>query len=470
MKTTLLKAMSALLAALMIAASLSSCDNILNGDQVASSEYSEESPKETNRKPSSNENKNDDEDNEDGETDKNDEELTVGNTDTETTSDTVDTAYTTDTADTTDIADATDTADTDGEASEAPESERFDYMNSDMSDYISVDESLYKNTSVKLPVYLNGTDEAVSAYIQVLLEYYSVSTGNKIVDQPIKEGDSVAIYYEGWLNGEKFAGGSNMSDANPYMLVIGSGTFIPGFEEGLVGVVPNTTSKESPFDLHVTFPENYQSAELAGKIVVFKVYVVYIEEKVPAEYTDEFITKTIGYKTTETNVKADFEKHLKEEYLPEQKRNEIINAIWQKLAEKSTVSKYPENEIAYFYSSYENQYKMYYQYYSSMFSSFEAFMSAYMGANWKATLEEQSELDVKQNLIFHAIAQAEGLTVTDDDYRNAVQYYIDYYLSQGQTVTAEQIEENIGERMIKEQALWDKVNELIVANCTPTYE
>ena len=353
---------------------------------------------------------------------------------------------------------------------------RFNYMHSDMSEYVTVDEVLYKNTTVTLPTYLNGSDEAVNEYIQLLLKTHAVSTGNKITDQPIKEGDKVAIYYEGWLDGKKFDGGSNMSDASPYVLEIGSGAFIPGFEEGLIGLVPNTTSKEAPFDLHVTFPESYHSADLAGKAVIFKVYAVYIQEMVPAEYTDDFITKTVGYTTTETDKKAAFEKHLKEEYLPEMKETEIANAIWANLMDGVTVNEYPKGEIDYFYNSYLSQYQQYYQYYSSMFASFEEFMTAYLGDGWASEFRSQCEFDVKQNLIFHKIVQDENMIITDTDYQNALQYYVDYYAEQGQKnaqgnpLSASEIEAELGERMIKEQALWDKVNALIVENCTVVYE
>ena len=350
------------------------------------------------------------------------------------------------------------------------EAERFDYMNSDMKDYISIDASTYKGVTVTLPTYLNGSDEAVAEYINVLCEAYPQSTGNKITDRAIKEGDVVALYYEGWLNGEKFEGGSNMSDAKPYSLEIGSGAFIPGFEEGLIGLIPQDNSRDNLYDLHVTFPESYHSADLAGKAVIFKVYVEYIDEKAPAEYTDAFITDTLGYKTSATDVKADFEKYLKETYLPSMKENEIANYVWNEITEKAVVKAYPEGELEYIFSSYENQYKQYYQYYSSMFSSYEEFMNAYLGSNWKSSIEEQCKIDVEQNLIFHYIAQLEGMTVSEADYNDAVQYYIDYYAEQGTTLTASDVEEYFGSRMIKEQALWTKVQTLLVDSCVIVYE
>ena len=347
---------------------------------------------------------------------------------------------------------------------------RFDYTNSNMKKYVSLDKSSYVGASVTLPSYLNGSDGAVEEYIQLVLENNATATGNKITDKAIANGDTVALYYEGWLGDEKFEGGSNMSDSSPHMLTIGSGQFIPGFEEGLVGIVPNQTSKDNLYSLHLTFPTDYHSADLAGKSVVFKVYVEYIKEMAPAEYTEEFIKNTLKYTTTATDVKADFERYLKEEYLPDMKKNEIMSIIWDDITEKAEIKEYPQSELDYFAKSYEEQYKQYYQYYSSMFASYEEFMTAYLGSSWKTELEEQCKIDVTQNLIFHYIAQQEKMVITDTEYQDAIQYYVDYYTAQGQKVTAAQIESEMGERMIKEQALWDKVNEFLIENCEIVYE
>ena len=355
-------------------------------------------------------------------------------------------------------------------SSESGEAERFDYFGNDMTKYVTIDEALYKNPSVTLPTYLNGSDEAVAEYIQSLCEQYPVSTGNKITDRAIQKGDVVMLYYEGWLNGEKFEGGSNMDSATAHSLEIGSGSFIPGFEDALIGIIPAETSRENLKDLHLTFPEDYHSTDLAGKAVIFKVYVEYIDEKKPSDYTDEFIKNTLGYSTQDTNIKASFEKYLKDEYLPSLKDNEILTAIWEDLSGKSIIISYPQSELDYFFSSYESQYRQYYQYYSSMFSSYEEFMKAYFGGNWKETLESQCKTDVAQNLIFHYIAQKQGFVITDTDYKNAVNYYIEYYAAQGQTLTEADVEKYFGARMIKEQALWDKVNAFLTESCTVSYE
>ena len=358
-----------------------------------------------------------------------------------------------------------------GSSGSTTEAERFDYLNSDMKDYIAIDKSAYTGVNVSLPTYLNGSEGAVAEYIKLLCETYPESTGNKITDQPIKKGDTVALYYEGWLEGVKFEGGSNMDDEKPYSLTIGSGTFIPGFEEGLIGLIPANNSRDNLYDLYLTFPSDYHSADLAGKAVVFKVYVEYIDEKAPAEYNDSFIKDTLGYSTTATDVKADFEKYLKETYLPSMKENEMANLIWEEITEKAVILNYPEGELEYFSSSYESQYKQYYDYYyKNMFSSYDEFMKAYFGNDWKKEFEEQSKIDVEQNLIFHYIAQVEGMTITETDYQNAIQYYIDYYAEQNTQLTAKEVEQYFGERMIKEQALWTKVQNFLIANCNVVYE
>ena len=97
-------------------------------------------------------------------------------------------------------------------------------------------------------------------------------------------------------------------------------------------------------------------------------------------------------------------------------------------------------------------------------------MTAYLGSSWETDMAEQCKIDVTQNLIFHYIAQQEKMVITDTEYQDAIQYYVDYYTQQGQTVTAAQIESEMGERIIKEQALWDKVNEFLIENCEIIYE
>ena len=356
------------------------------------------------------------------------------------------------------------------------ESERFDYFGEDMTKYISIDTSEYKSSTLSLSKEFMPGKEGVQAYIDILCANYKTSTGNKITDRAVANGDTVMLYYEGYLNGEKFQGGSNMDDAEPFALVIGSGSFIPGFEEALIGIVPSETNRENLVDLNLTFPESYHSADLAGKAVIFKVYIEYIDEMVPAEYTEQFITETIKYTTEDEDIKASFEKYLEDEIIPSVRKNEILNKLWEKLFDVAVVTKYPETEVAYYYEQYIAEYEYYEEYFAYIgqkFDTFDDFVMAYLGlsagTDWKTVTTDNAKIDVAQNLIFHYIAQKENVTITDADYNASVQYYIDYYAAQGQTLTAADVENYFGSRMIRSQALFDKVNELLVENCTVSY-
>jgi trigger factor len=209
--------------------------------------------------------------------------------------------------------------------------ERFDYFNNDVSQFISINVSDYKGTTVTIDKMFEATDEGVMAYIDMLCNEYKVLSSEKITDRPVKKGDVVMLYYEGYKDGVAFQGGSNMNDTKPYQLEIGSGAFIPGFEDALIGIVPSETGRDNLVDLNLTFPKDYHSAELAGKDVVFKVYIEYISEYVPAEYNEDFITKTLKYETKDSDIKASFEKYIKDEILPSIRKTEILNSIWDTL-------------------------------------------------------------------------------------------------------------------------------------------
>ena len=121
------------------------------------------------------------------------------------------------------------------------------------------------------------TDEDVDAELENLRHRNSRMIS---VDRPVKDGDSIILDYKGFVGEEQFEGGT----ADGYTLVIGSGTFIPGFEEQLIGA-----EKEKEVDVKVTFPEEYHSDDLAGKEAVFKCVVHDIKEEELPDLDDEFV-------------------------------------------------------------------------------------------------------------------------------------------------------------------------------------
>lgn len=141
-----------------------------------------------------------------------------------------------------------------------------------------------------------------------------------VEDRAVKDGDIVNIDFVGKLDGEEFPGG----DAEGYELVIGSGAFIPGFEEQIIG-------KEigQEFDVDVVFPEEYHDESLAGKNVIFEVKLNSIQEKELPELDDEFVKDISEFDTLEeykNNVKIDLEEELKKQAEVE-KENKAVEAL-----------------------------------------------------------------------------------------------------------------------------------------------
>lgn len=141
-----------------------------------------------------------------------------------------------------------------------------------------------------------------------------------VEDRPVKDGDMTVIDFEGFVDGEAFEGGKSTD----YPLTIGSGAFIPGFEEALIGA---EIGKET--DVNVTFPEDYQAAELAGKAAVFKCTVKEIKEKELPELDDEFAAEVSEFETL-AEYREDTKKKIAErkaEAAKNAKEEAVIDAI-----------------------------------------------------------------------------------------------------------------------------------------------
>lgn len=136
----------------------------------------------------------------------------------------------------------------------------------------------YKNVPVTV-VKPSVSDEELDARIETVLGGYATWDA---VDRAAEEGDRVNIDYKGLKDGVAFEGGT----AEGYNLVLGSGSFIDGFEDGLIGAAAGEQR-----NLNLTFPENYQSEELAGQDVVFEVTVNEVAEKHTPELTEAFVAE-----------------------------------------------------------------------------------------------------------------------------------------------------------------------------------
>ena len=317
--------------------------------------------------------------------------------------------------------------------------ERPDYK---ALDYVELGE--YKGLTVEVEPTAVSDDE--------VLKQIRANAGSDILEEvtegTVEEGDTANIDYEGKLDGEAFEGGT----AKDTDLEIGSGTFIPGFEDGLVGVKIGDT-----VDLPLTFPENY-TEELAGKDVVFTVTVNSVK-RMP-ELTDDLVNQiTDGEYTDVASYKESVRKDL-EDAKAASRPSEINNSLLTQIAATSTIKEYPQELVDYAANNMKNYYK---QQAESSSMEFADFLSTYFSMD-EDTFNEQVDLVVKQNLraelYLKAIAEAEDIELTDEEYEAKCEEYADNYGYD----SVEKFKSAYTENEIRLSALEDKVLEFLSDN------
>lgn len=284
------------------------------------------------------------------------------------------------------------------------------------------------------------TDEELDAKIQSILaanpEYI------EITDRAAKNGDVVNIDYVGMKDGVAFEGGT----AAGYDLELGSGSFIDGFEAGLVGA---KTGDE--LSLNLTFPENYGNAELAGQDVVFDVTVNSIEEKKEAVLDNNFVQRMSDFTSVDewkADTLADMEAE-KEAQADQQLENDAFLAAVNN-------SEYDLNEAA-----VEEQYNSQLDYYNGMMQMYGMTLADYVSMfgmtedQFKEELKNTSEIAVKQQLLAEAIAEKESLKVEDADRESLAAQY---------GMSVEDLKTQFGEAAVDETAMMFKVVAFIKDN------
>ena len=235
------------------------------------------------------------------------------------------------------------------------------------------------------------------------------------VERPVEDGDTAVIDFEGFLNGVAFEGGKG----EDYSLKIGSGTFIPGFEEQLVGL-----SAGDEKDLDVTFPEDYGAEDLAGKPVVFKVKVKEVKATNTPELDDEFAKDVSETADTLAELRDELKKKL-EEQKGEEVENAFKNAVMQKAIENMEVT-IPDAMIEAQLDEIMQQYSM-----SMQQSGFSLEQYAQMmGTTVQGVRESQraSALSQVQNtLLLEKVAEAEAIEISEEEVEATYQEMADQY-------------------------------------------
>ena len=326
----------------------------------------------------------------------------------------------------------------------------FDEINVD--EYVTLGE--YKGLEVvntQQPV----SDEEVDSYIEYLLS----STGGELEEiadrDVIENGDVANIDYVGKKDGAAFDGGTDEG----YDLKIGSGSFIPGFEEGLVGV-----KKGETVDLELTFPENYHAADLAGTKVVFTVTVNGIYKELVPEFNDEFV-KGLGIENVSTT--EEYRSYLKTTMEENEKQYALQDMQTQLLTivtENATVSGRPQELVDRFYQVNINNMT----YNAMMYGmDLETFVSAYYGMD-NETFETETvaaaEESAKQALVCLKIAADENIVVTEEEVNEAIENnYAEYGYA-----NAEDFKASIDMNEYKDSLLLNKIVDFLVENATIT--
>ena len=235
-----------------------------------------------------------------------------------------------------------------------------------------------------------------------------------VEDRPAQMDDIVTIDYEGSVDGVAFEGGK----AENYGLTLGSGTFIPGFEEQVAG-----HSIDEEFDVNVTFPEEYQAAELAGKDAVFKCRIHEIKVKEMPELDDEFAAEVSEFDTLE-EYKADIRKNLEESKYEEMKRTAEDEVVAKAVANAQMEIPEPMLKTKTEQTAAEFERRMSYQ-----GISMEQYLQI-MGQTYEQFLEQvkpQALESTKTRLTLEAIVEKEGIETTEDDITDEINKMAEAY-------------------------------------------
>lgn len=288
------------------------------------------------------------------------------------------------------------------------------------------------------------TDTQVDANISSVLQGKSETV--TAADGVVENGDTATINFVGMRDGEAFEGGT----ANNYDLVIGSGSMIPGFEEGIVGMKKGETK-----DVTVTFPESYRNTELAGQEAVFQITVQSFKRA--PELTDEWVAANTDHKTID-EYKAAVRAEL-EEAAQEQAENSLRSTAWMTVYSNSEVQEYPEEDIEEASKSFRSLAETYAAQAEMELEDFIESQGISM-EDFEAQCEQYAQAKVKQDLIIQGIMDAEGMTLEDEECLAIQEKLVEQYAA-GNLAT---LIDTYGQVAVDESIGLMRVEEFIVAN------
>lgn len=268
-------------------------------------------------------------------------------------------------------------------------------------------------------------------------------------DVTVEDGDTAIIDFVGKLNGVAFDGGT----ASNYELEIGSGSFIDGFEDGLIGV-----KKGDTVDLNLTFPESYQSTELAGKDVVFTVTVNGVKRK--PQLNDEWLAANTNY-TTLAEFAAETKQKL-EDAAETTASNTLESSGLDQVISNSTVKKYYKSLIEQGESQYEKRLNAYASAYGKSLSELLA-AQGMTESQYQNQKQKQAVSYAQVAMVVYAIAQDAGLSEADAEYQTILNDLANNYNMDAATFSS-----TYGESLVKSSVMSQYAMNYIVSNANVT--
>lgn len=279
----------------------------------------------------------------------------------------------------------------------------------------------------------------------------------EVTDRDVVEtGDTVNIDYAGYQDGVAFEGGT----AAGADLTIGSGSFIPGFEDGLIG-----KKVGDDVTLELTFPDDYKSPEMAGVSVIFEVKINSISVMEKCELTPEFIRRATqtDYATIEEYRDFIYGRYYENEILASE--NNIASAIAKAIMDASVFEQPPEKMI----ERYRNiQVEDLTTQLAAYNTSLDAYMQAYYGMDKDAYMEQftkDATIIAEQYIMFQAIADAEGLNPSKEEFTQSLEAHV----ADSGYESVDAFNEEIGEEVYYEYMMSEAVMDFLKENAVVSY-
>ena len=321
-------------------------------------------------------------------------------------------------------------------------------------DYVTLPENFASLTFKRSEI--EPTEEELQSEIDSLLSDHA--TEKQVTDRAAADGDTVNIDYVGRIDGVALDGGD--SQGNGYDLTLGSGTFIDGFEDGVIGM-----KKDETKELNLTFPEDYSNTDLAGADVVFTVTVNHVYEETDAVLDDAFVAarNIDGVSTV-----AEYRQYVYDNLMSSaksQQETELERNVLEAVTANATFKETPEEMVSRYYDRLVKNLTATASMYGIDLETFMSYSYGLAADEYEDELQKSAQSAAEQIMVMQAIAEKEGLTLTDEE----LQADLESSASEYGYDSVDAYQEAIGDlRGYKEYLMSEKVTKYLIENANVT--